>query len=124
MNVALFTSFHAKRYRSLMDVKIDINDSSPIVICGENNIGKTNFLRALNVFFNHSSQPGLFKPDIDIPHHIYEGSRGAGSKTELTGNFQIDGKSTIIKATFNNEGEPSYLIDDEQANQEQVEGVF
>lgn len=125
MSVALFTSFHVKRYRSLMDVKIDINDSSPIVICGENNIGKTNFLRALNVFFNHLFQPDIFNPAIDIPHHIYEGSRGAGAKTELTGSFKFEGKATTnIKVTFYDEDEPSYLIDDKPANQEQVKELI
>ncbi len=121
MNNIQFTSFHVTRYRSLMDVKIDINDSSPIVICGENNIGKTNFLRALNVFFNHFSQPEVFDPEIDIPHHIYDGSRGAGSKTDLTGVFVDDGKKITIKVTFNNEGDPSYLFQSKTAKMEQVE---
>lgn len=107
-----------------MDVKIDINDQSPIVICGENNIGKTNFLRALNVFFNHFSQPDIFNPEIDIPHHIYDGSRGAGSRTDLTGVFTGGKKKTTIKVTFDNEGDARYLIQGKSATREQAEGFL
>lgn len=121
MNNIQFTSFHISRYRSLMDVKIEINDQSPIVICGENNIGKTNFLRALNVFFNHFSQPEIFNPEIDIPHHIYDGSRGAGSRTDLTGVFIESKKKTTIKVTFDNKGDTTYLLQGKTATGEQVE---
>jgi AAA15 family ATPase/GTPase len=85
-----FMGFQVKRYRSLLDVKIDIDGSNPVIVCGENNIGKTNLLRALNIFFNHTFQANLFNASEDIPHHIYYGSQGAGSKTELTGFFEID----------------------------------
>jgi predicted ATP-dependent endonuclease of OLD family len=105
-----FISFHVKRYRSLLDVKIDINDSGAVVICGENNIGKTNFLRALNVFFNHISQKEIYNPSEDIPHHIYFGSGGAGTKTELIGNFLIDGRNAKLKITFKNDGEITYNL--------------
>ena len=53
MAVAKLCAFEVKRFRSLVDLKLGINDALPVVICGENNIGKTNFLRALNIFFNH-----------------------------------------------------------------------
>jgi len=106
-----FTSFHVKRYRSLLDVKIDFVDNSPVVICGENNIGKTNFLRALNVFFNHPFQDDIFKPADDIPHHIYHGSQGAGAKTELVGTFEKKGKKALsLKVTFFNDGTITYHI--------------
>ena len=48
-----FVEFSVKRYRSLLDVKIEIGDKEPTIICGENNIGKTNLLRAMDLFFNH-----------------------------------------------------------------------
>jgi predicted ATP-dependent endonuclease of OLD family len=105
-----FTSFHVKRYRSLIDVKIDISDNCPVVICGENNIGKTNLLRALNVFFNYPFQEDIYNPKNDIPHHIFYGSQGAGAKTELTGTFEKDGKHHTLKVNFSNNGEASYLF--------------
>jgi ABC-type transport system involved in cytochrome c biogenesis ATPase subunit len=93
-----------------MDVKIEISNAYPVVICGENNIGKTNVLRALNVFFNHMSKGDIFKPDEDIPHHIFHGSQGAGSKTELIGTFELSGKKQPLKVQFGNDGIPSYTL--------------
>lgn len=110
MSEYMFSSFQVKRFRSLMDVKIDIDDSLPVAICGENNIGKTNFLRALNVFFNHPFRDGVYDPKEDIPHHIYYGSQGAGAKTELTGTFKRDGKSVSLKVTFLNDGSVTYHL--------------
>lgn len=110
MNEYIFSSFQVKRFRSLMDVKIDIDSSLPVAICGENNIGKTNFLRALNVFFNHPFKEGVYDPKEDIPHHIYYGSQGAGAKTELTGIFKKDGKPVSLKVTFLNDGSVTYHL--------------
>lgn len=92
MNRIEFSSFQIKRFRSLLDVTINISQQDPVIICGENNIGKTNFLRALNLYFNHQDGD-LFSPKDDLPYHIYEGSRGANAKTELTGTFLVDGKN-------------------------------
>lgn len=119
-----FTAFQVKRYRSLLDVKMEISENNPVVICGENNIGKTNFLRAMNVFFNHIFVEGTFVPKEDIPHHIYYGSQGAGSKTELTGYFDIEGKNTSVKVTFNNSGEPTYLISNKAAEESEVAAIL
>lgn len=110
MGKYLFKKFHVKRYRSLLDVKVDISDQDSVVICGENNIGKTNFLRALNIFFNHANQD-LYNPKEDIPYHIYYGSRGGGVKTELIGTFEKDGKSITLKEIFTSSGEIKYQKD-------------
>lgn len=111
MSVEKIKSFSVKKYRSLLDVKINISDQFPVVICGENNIGKTNFLRALNLFFNHMKQDGLFDAERDMPHHIYYGSRGAGAKTELSAEIEVGGTTKLVGVTFNVEGDPAYSID-------------
>ena len=114
-----FKKFVVKNYRSLLDVEISLDNSSPISICGENNIGKTNLLRALNVFFNHINDENLFKPEVDIPFHIYRGSRGSGTKTELTGFFE--GETTYkIFVKFNSIGEVSYQINDQEVAEDEV----
>lgn len=100
--------FHIQRYRSLLDVTIDLRQNSPYLICGENNIGKTNVLRAFDVYFNHIENPDLFVPKNDIPHHIYFGSQGAGSKTELTGTFEAGGRTHELSMRFWNSGKVSY----------------
>ena len=70
MSKLTFKEFEVKNYRSLLDVKILIRNDAPVVVCGENNIGKTNLLRALNLFFNHTKS-NLFIASLDIPHHIF-----------------------------------------------------
>lgn len=38
-----------QRFRSIMDMEFNISDySMPVAICGQNNVGKTNTLRAIN----------------------------------------------------------------------------
>ena len=111
-------SFHVKNYRSLLDVNIIIDYAIPTVICGENNIGKTNLLRALNLFFNHVLDENLFQAPLDIPHHIYEGSRGAGAKTELTAIFVVDEVQKSLKVTFKKNSEPSYRLNNKTIDKE------
>lgn len=77
--------FRVKNYRSITDIKFTVGIDNLSVICGSNNVGKTNFLRALSLFF----QPELenFDAERDIPYHIAEGSRGAGYKTSISAKF-------------------------------------
>ena len=42
-----------KRYRSINDLTLNIDKNYNITtICGQNNVGKTNVLRAISLFFN------------------------------------------------------------------------
>ncbi len=102
-----FVSFQVKRFRSLMDVTLNISQDLPTIICGENNIGKTNFLRALNLYFNHLSD-AVFNPKDDLPYHIVYGSGGGSLKTELTGKFEKDDPVISIKVVFFKNGEIQY----------------
>ncbi|KTC98721.1 ATP-dependent nuclease [Legionella erythra] len=124
MSKIKFSKFHVKKYRSLLDVCLDISDSRPVVICGENNIGKTNFLRALNVFFNHIYEKDNYQANNDIPHHIFYGSGGAGAKTELTGTFMKDGEEISIQIIFKNNFDPQYLINGKSSNIDIVEDIL
>ena len=68
-------------------------------ICGANNVGKTNFLRALDLFFSLNLKN--FEPDIDIPYQIAEATRGQGYKTQITCTFLSKKDEKIeIKAVF------------------------
>lgn len=54
-----------KRFRSINDLKLEIDlNNNFISICGPNNVGKTNVLRALNLFFN----PDEYVFNKDAPH--------------------------------------------------------
>ena len=55
---------HIQRFRSILDMKFEISEPNiPISICGQNNVGKTNTLRAINLFF----YPEYFDQQKDIP---------------------------------------------------------
>ncbi|WP_289053899.1 ATP-dependent nuclease [Carboxylicivirga marina] len=74
--------FSIKNYRSVSNLKlIPSKDDNLSIICGSNNVGKTNFLRALQLFFNPTTKN--FNSKDDIPFHIEEGSRGQGYATTL-----------------------------------------
>lgn len=111
-----FIEFHVKRFRSLLDVKLRLDKSEPVVICGENNIGKTNYLRALHIFFEHFTDHALFVPERDIPHHIYHGARGGSANTELSGTFLVSGKKQTLAVTFDSRGHPTYKFDKKTIN--------
>jgi len=76
-----------KRFRSISSLKLEIDPfNNYITICGENNAGKTNTLRAINLFFNEES----YKPNVDAPYHKYEGSRGGAVFPEITIKFVVN----------------------------------
>ncbi len=52
------------RFRSIINIDLSIDEfSNLIAICGQNNVGKTNLLRALNIFF----KPEEYNKISDIP---------------------------------------------------------
>ena len=72
---------HIKRYRSILDLELTIDTTNNfITICGENNTGKTNSLKAIDLFFN----PNKYVPEQDVPHHKLEGSRGGATCPEIS----------------------------------------
>lgn len=111
-------SFRIKRYRSLKDVEIKFSKDFPVIICGENNIGKTNILRALNLFFNFDKD--IFNPAEDIPYHIYHGSRGAATNVELEATFcNKDEENIKIKIRFKLDG-VHYFINGRKAEADDI----
>jgi predicted ATP-dependent endonuclease of OLD family len=119
-----FFAFEVKRFRSLVDLKIDLSEEMPVVICGENNIGKTNFLRALNIFFNHLFFEDLYDPKIDIPYHILDGSMGAGAKTQLIGYFKDDESQFKLSATFRHDGKVEYKLKNKNATPQEIKNFL
>ena len=70
------------RYRSILSMTMEIaNDLNLIAICGQNNVGKTNTLRAINLFF----YPETYAPEIDMPKIKHAtGGQSIHPKIELT----------------------------------------
>lgn len=76
------TAIKIQRFRSILNLDLNVDDPSNIItICGQNNVGKTNVLRALNLFFN----PDQYEQKNDIP--TIKVATGGGSihpKIQLT----------------------------------------
>ncbi|PSF34955.1 hypothetical protein C7H19_18290 [Aphanothece hegewaldii CCALA 016] len=76
-----------ERYRSIINLKLEVNtDNNFITICGENNTGKTNTLRAIDLFFN----PDKYNRQADVPFHKLEGSRGGATTPKISIDFLLD----------------------------------
>lgn len=96
---------HIKRYRSINNLELCINtESNFITICGENNAGKTNILRAIDLFFH----PDKYERVNDVPNNKMVSGGGTvcpnitiefllsdGEIYKITRDFQLDG----LKAT-------------------------
>lgn len=70
------------RYRSILSMTLDISQElNSIAICGQNNVGKTNTLRAINLFFC----PENYDREIDMPKiKKATGGQSIHPKIELT----------------------------------------
>ena len=78
---------HIKRYRSIINLELTIdNKNNFITICGENNTGKTNTLKAIDLFFNDTK----YVSEKDVPHHKFEGSRGGATCPEISIEFLLE----------------------------------
>lgn len=86
-----------ERFRSIikMNYKICL-DSNIIALCGQNNVGKTNTLRALNIFFN----PEQYDREIDMPRIKYA-TGGAAIHPKLIVTFYDDKNSKYYCITRN-----------------------
>src|SRR5690554_73696 len=87
-----------KRYRSIIDLKLDLNPQNNfITICGANNTGKTNVLRAINLFFS----PAEYVASDDSPNHKFHGTRGAKVYPEITIHLEDkDERLHVVKRSF------------------------
>lgn len=70
------------RYRSILSMSMDIcTDLNLVAICGQNNVGKTNTLRAINLFFS----PESYAQEVDMPKIKHAtGGQSTHPKIELT----------------------------------------
>lgn len=69
------------RYRSILSLALDISsDTNLVAICGQNNVGKTNTLRAINLFFH----PEYYMTNDDMPRIKHAtGGQSIHSKIEI-----------------------------------------
>lgn len=105
-----------KNFRSIIKLQLDFNSEyNYSIFCGKNNVGKTNILRAINMFFNED----IFDVKYDKPNHIYEATGSTASKTSIYMEFEGINKEEItdIEKIFsldNIEKKSKKLKDDEK----------
>lgn len=118
----IIEEFNISNFRSISNLSVKPNENGLVTICGANNVGKTNFLRALNLFFNPKLEN--FEPNNDIPFHIVEGSRGGGFKTTLKIRLKDKRNNDIYKITqifSRTKGEKTLIIDGTKNNIKLIE---
>lgn len=75
-------SVEIKNFRTLLDFSIELDEKFQI-IAGANNSGKSNLLRALNIFFNEGSdEKSYYEKDKDLSYYIAKGT-GSVSPTSI-----------------------------------------
>jgi predicted ATP-dependent endonuclease of OLD family len=66
----LISALQIRNFRSIRNIEIDgITDFA--CYCGQNNVGKSNILKGLNLFFNDQTDPGKAL-NIDDDYNIFE----------------------------------------------------
>ncbi|MFC3833394.1 ATP-dependent nuclease [Deinococcus rufus] len=85
-------------YRSIIGMNLDISSDLITTICGVNNVGKTNILRAIDLFFRADVE--AFRPEDDVPHHIQEGSRGGNYKVDIKVTFKDKSGTVVISQKY------------------------
>ncbi|MBI4920073.1 AAA family ATPase [Candidatus Azambacteria bacterium] len=86
------------RFRSISDVSIETNEI--IIFSGINNSGKSNILKALNLFFNKNSSFGQ-KYDFDKDYNkAHTGQAGGKREIKITLYFAGQGNAALKKPFF------------------------
>lgn len=91
-----------KNYRSINNLSIDF-DKNPLIICWSNNVWKTNFLRALKLFF--SLDINWFNPKEDFPYDIEEWTRWGWRKIRFDAHIEDWTDKYLITVEFKNSKE-------------------
>lgn len=77
----IITALEIRKFRSIKTITRDLNLSDLNIFVGQNDNGKSNLLRALNLFFNNQTdagQPFRFEED-----YCYHAASGTGSRREV-----------------------------------------
>lgn len=81
-------SIEIKKFRSIKSIGRELSVSDLNIIVGQNDNGKSNILKALNLFFNKETDPGsAFRFDDD---YCYHANSGTGTRREIRIDLIID----------------------------------
>jgi len=106
---ATIRSVKIRNFRSIKDLNAQLSEAS--VFVGSNDVGKSNILRALNLFFNDQTNPG-FEFDFDDDYNFHSPKR-KGKAREISVTLEIslphtyqktNGQVVIWKKTWREDG--------------------
>lgn len=84
----IIKSIKIRKFRSIKSLTRDLAPTHLNIFVGQNDKGKSNILRALNLFFNNETDAGQpFRFDDDFCYHA---ETGTGSKREIRIDLEID----------------------------------
>lgn len=83
---AKIRTIHVENFRSIQSIDADLRDLS--IFVGRNDCGKSNILRALNLFFNDETNPGV-KFDFSEDYNFFAPVRARRAK-EIVVRVEID----------------------------------
>lgn len=87
-----------QNYRSIIKIEINIDTKGNIItFCGANNVGKTNILNAIALYFDKLE----YSPKKDCPHHKYYGTQGGSYQPKITIIFFDNETKYIITKDWN-----------------------
>ena len=91
MNSLLITNIKIVNFRSVINLDLVINSKNNFIsLCGANNVGKTNILNALALFFNKFD----YVPKKDCPNHKFYGTQGGSYQPKITITFIKNNEDT------------------------------
>ncbi len=98
MNKFLITNIKIANFRSIINLELKIKDKESFIsFCGANNVGKTNILNALALFFDKNQ----FIPEKDCPYHKFYGTQGGSYQPKITITFKNDKDNYEITKNWN-----------------------
>lgn len=102
-----------KNFRSILDGSFDPSDIS--IIVGENDVGKSNYIRALNLFFNGETEPDQrYSFTSDFSYNAIVG-KGKAKQTEIALHIEppntFSDKSTILWKRYWREESSSFVAE-------------
>lgn len=85
MNKIIITNIKIANFRSIINLELKIKDKENFIsLCGANNVGKTNILNALALFFDRIE----YFPEKDCPYHKFYGTQGGSYQPKITITFK------------------------------------
>ncbi len=88
-------TLHVENYRTLEDVSISFSEGYN-AICGKNNSGKSNLIRAMRLLFGEKSERFPFEEGIEFS---YKSDLCAWKKSNKSANVRITGKVKVSRET-------------------------